>query len=173
MNIIIPGIPLPQARLRQFTRGKRNILYDPQGRDKVLIKRYISALIKANFEEYKFPENPQISIVFYMPIPKFMPKYLRVYADKEMLKHTCKPDSDNLIKLYFDCLNEIAIEDDARVSIGAVIKIYSPNPRTFINIEATEKVLMQPLEETLPFLTGDVLRIETTEPQHDAGLLLC
>ena len=76
-----------------------------------------------------------------MPIPKSMSKKDRVDADKGVLKHVKKPDVDNLMKLYLDCLSDIAFKDDSQVSIGSAIKVYSKHPKTIIYIEETSKNL--------------------------------
>lgn len=78
---------------------------------------------------------------FYMPIPKSMGRTERALAHQGFLKHTKKPDVDNLIKLYLDVVSGIVFDDDNCVSLGSAIKVYSLNPRTEIYIEETDKIL--------------------------------
>jgi Holliday junction resolvase RusA-like endonuclease len=52
-------------------------------------------------------------------------------------KHThpiVKPDADNLAKLVCDALNKIVWHDDKQIVDLQVIKNYSPDPRTVINV---------------------------------------
>lgn len=134
MRIEIPGKPLPQARMRLYMRGNRSLCFDPQGRDKVLIKRHIKAYIQEHYPDYQFPKCPQINFTFYMPIPKFTSKKVRKDAEIGNLRHIQKPDVDNLIKLYMDCLNDIAVHDDAQVCAITAAKFYHSEPRVIIEI---------------------------------------
>lgn len=140
MHIEIPGNPIPQARMRLFKRGKRNLCYDPQGREKALIKTYLKDLMKEQYAGYIFPQCPRICFTFYMPIPQSMPKYKRNHANVGKLLHLHRPDVDNLVKLYLDCLNEIVISDDSKIHLGYAVKLYHENPRTIIKIEDTQEI---------------------------------
>ena len=142
MKIIIPGVPVPQARMRHFTRGGYTGTFDPNGADKKRIRAILSGY-KAEFE------NPRISFVFYMPTPKQVPKKLLDSYCSERRKHKKKPDIDNLVKLYLDCLDEIFFAGDQRVSLGPCLKVYSPTPRTVILIdEMTDRLETQDLDHT-------------------------
>lgn len=136
MKIEIPGIPVSQARMRHCVRGKFATTYDPKAKEKASIRNFL--------EEYRQKEEmkyPWISFIFYMPIPVSIPKRLKDLYQGEMLKHDKKPDVDNLIKLYLDCLDGIVIYGDQKVSLGGAIKIYSPIPRTEILISDTTNLI--------------------------------
>ncbi len=145
LKLIFPGHPMPQQRCRIFKRGPKICSFDPQTRLKVELK--ISAkeqLDDHNKKEpspWTLPQYPKINFLFFMPIPKYMPKKERVFAELETLKHIKKPDVDNLIKLYLDVLSNIVIHDDASVQIGKAIKMYSLNPRTVILIQEMGKTI--------------------------------
>ena len=47
-----------------------------------------------------------------------------------------KPDADNLAKLVCDALNGIVWHDDKQIVDLQVIKNYSPDPRTVINVRS-------------------------------------
>lgn len=142
-NVIIeiPGNPIPQARMRLFRRGGANLCWDPNGKDKQIVRLFLTKHLPPG---YVYPKNAQISFIFYMPIPKSMRKPEKLLADQGLLKHTKKPDVDNLIKFYFDCLTGIFIEDDAQVSIGHAVKLYHPKPKTAVCIMETSNTLLQP-----------------------------
>lgn len=51
-----------------------------------------------------------------------------------MIRPTKKPDTDNVLKVIADSLNQIAYKDDAQVVDASVRKFYSRNPRTVVCI---------------------------------------
>lgn len=143
MKIIIPGAPVAQARMRHFRRGGFTGVFDPNGADKKRIRAILSKVDPMQFE------NPKISFVFYMPTPKQVPKKLLDAYCSERKKHKKKPDVDNLVKLYLDCLDEIFFAGDQRVTLGPCLKVYSPTPRTVILIdEMTENLETADLDHT-------------------------
>lgn len=140
MHIEIPGNPLAQGRHRHrlLTSGKV-LVYDPQAREKYIIKREIErAIMGQELESFNFP---QVSFTFYMPIPIRMKKAEKVKAQTERLRHVNKPDVDNLVKLYMDCLMGTVLHDDRVISISGAIKLYSPQPRVVISILEAEEML--------------------------------
>lgn len=138
--IIIPGIPVPQARMRHSSFRGFPQIFDPNARQKADIRKYI-------LENYprSNPQFPRVSFVFFMPIPKSTSK--RVYNQYSCgtRKHTKKPDVDNLVKLYLDCVDGLLLTQDSRVSLGFAVKLYHPEPKTIIWIEETIEELT-PLE---------------------------
>jgi Holliday junction resolvase RusA-like endonuclease len=136
MKIIIPGIPVPQARMKHCSRGTFVQTYDPRAKQKTLI-RTIMLCFKTG-EEIDFP---RISFLFHMPIPASIPKKHRPFYESGTVKHDKKPDVDNLIKLYLDCLDGIVIQGDQKVSLGPCIKVYHPEPKTIIWIHETTQKL--------------------------------
>lgn len=140
MHIEIPGNPIAQARHRHrlLTSGKV-LVYDPQAREKFIIKREIErAIVDQGLPEFKFP---QVSFTFYMPVPLRMRKAEKVKAQTERLRHVNKPDVDNLVKLYMDCLLGTVLHDDRVISISGAMKLYSPQPRVVISILEGEEML--------------------------------
>lgn len=142
-HIEIEGNPVPQARMRIFRRGKMNICYDPNGKEKTRIKEHFKNYLPEGFSLFK---NPSIGFVFYMTIPKSMPKHEKSLAQEGLLKHIKKPDIDNLMKLYFDCLSKIVIQDDSTASIAYAIKLYHPEPKTVIQISETKAYISEQIE---------------------------
>ena len=136
MKIVIPGKPIAQGRPRLSKRGRFVSVYDPNSKEKKHIREQL--------ESYKKPisfEYPRISFIFHLPIPKSIPKReLEVYNSGK-LKHVKKPDIDNLIKLYLDCLDGIIIHADQKVSLGPCVKVYHPEPKVLIWIHETTKML--------------------------------
>ena len=146
MKIVIPGIPVPQARIKHTRRAGFIGTYDPKAKEKEEIREWL--FLNSELETC---DNPRASFLFHMPIPKGIPKKLRPIYESGRLKHRKKPDSDNLIKLYFDCLDKIIIDGDEKVSIGAVNKVYHPEPKTVIWLHETTQ-LLEPWELDFAFL---------------------
>lgn len=151
MKIIIPGDPEEQPRLRHFQRGGRVLCYDPKKKEKDKIKRFLHEFITQKYPTYQFPRCPKVSFCFYCSIPTTMSKKMRQYAERGLLRKRTRPDSDNYIKLYLDCLNEIFIEDDCQVSIGTVDKFYHAEPKTVIYIDECDEILNIPVGEIAHF----------------------
>jgi len=138
MKIIIPGIPVSQARMRTRRCKSFNLTYDPCAKEKEKIRLYLRALTANDFFHY-----PRINFLFEMPIPKSTSKKDTTKFKNHMIKHVKKPDIDNLIKLYLDCLDGIIITGDQKVSLGFAIKIYSETPKTIIWVQETPEYITQ------------------------------
>lgn len=147
MKIVIPGDPEAQARMRSYSRGGKIHCYDPVKTEKDYLKAFLQDFITENYPNYEFPRNPKVSFYFYCSIPKGMPKKLRWYAERGLLRKRTRPDGDNYVKLYFDCMNEILFEDDSHASIGDADKFFHLEPKTIIYIDEAEEFLNMPLDE--------------------------
>lgn len=141
MRLKIPGIPVAQTRAKFSGRNGIGRMYDPREKE----KRHIKAFIQSEFQKSglnKF-EYPRVSFVFHMPIPKSLPKKEVFLYQSGLLKHTKKPDTDNFIKLYLDCMDEIMFEGDQKVSLGNCVKLYHPIPKTLIFVEERNASITQ------------------------------
>lgn len=143
LKIVLRGEPTAQQRMRLFKRGNRMCIFDPQG----LFKKNLKQLVEFQIEDYEFdgevwnkPSYPLVDFIFYMPIPKSLAKKDRTDALNGRLKHTKKPDVDNLLKLYLDVIANLAIDDDNAVHIGSAVKVYSEDPRTVIYIRESDRL---------------------------------
>jgi Holliday junction resolvase RusA-like endonuclease len=121
-------------------------VYDPKAKEKTNIRTLLEVC-----KSDDFPEFPRISFLFHFPIPSGVSKRERVIYETGRIKHDKKPDVDNLVKLYLDCLDGIVIEGDQRVSLGPCVKVYHPEPKTIIWIHETDQKL-DPWELDVAFL---------------------
>lgn len=138
MIIEIEGDPEPQARMK-FTRiGGFGRAYDPKAKQKDQIRNLLRC--KADLHHYEFPK---ISFLFFMPIPSGTSKRKLIEMQGERVKHVKRPDVDNLVKLYLDCMDGIVFERDEHVSLGLCVKLYSPKPRTLISIHESRPILSE------------------------------
>lgn len=136
MKIVIPGIPVPQARMKHSNVRGFVTTYDPRAKEKNAIRHFLTS------HKVLFPfDYPRISFLFHMPIPKSIRKRDEELYNSGKLKHDKKPDVDNLIKLYLDCLDGLVIQGDQKVSLGPCLKVYHPEPKTIIWIHDTTQTL--------------------------------
>ncbi len=137
MKIIIPGIPVSQARMKYSKRGSFVTTYDPKAKEKTNIRKILENSRSNNVFNF-----PRISFLFHMPIPASISKKDRKIYQSGRLKHDKKPDVDNLIKLYLDCLDGIVIEGDQKVSLGPCLKVYHTEPKTIVWISETSNIVI-------------------------------
>lgn len=141
MKIVIPGIPVPQARMKHSNRRGFVTTYDPKAKEKSHIRQLLENSRVVNPIDY-----PRISFLFQMAIPNSIPKRDKQLYESGRLKHDKKPDVDNLVKLYLDCLDGIVLHGDQKVSLGPCIKVYHREPKTIVYIQETTNI-MQPWEQ--------------------------
>lgn len=77
----------------------------------------------------------RVTIVAVFGVPVSWTKKKRLAALQGVLRHTRKPDYDNVGKAVCDALNGIVFEDDCQIVSGEVEKVYGPEPMLKIFIE--------------------------------------
>jgi len=121
ISFIVVGEPKAQPRPRAFARpGLGARVYDPGTAEgwKSLIAEAARPYLPA--EPFDCPIG--LSIEFNMPRPK---RLLRKCDPEGPIRHTAKPDLDNLSKAVMDALTAIGIwRDDSQVSSTTVSKWY-------------------------------------------------
>lgn len=116
MKIVIPLKPVHKIRHRSAVRNGRAIQYDIQKNEAALY----AAHIMSSWGGFPPMSGPVIvrSLVFRFERPK---SHFGTGRNEGCLKpsapmrHTAKPDIDNLIKFLFDCANGIVFYDDKQV----------------------------------------------------------
>jgi len=78
-------------------------------------------------------------IVAYFKIPKSVSKRRRAVLISGMVRHTNKPDADNLAKIICDALNRFAFADDSAISDLSVQKRYGEIPRVEVTLTEVEE----------------------------------
>lgn len=129
--VTIPIMPVPKARPR-FTRyGKP---YTPEKTKEY--EKAIAETWKQATKNFKYdPEQPlYVNLVFGLPIAKSTPKYKAEQMAQGIIRHTKKPDADNLAKAVMDALNGVAWEDDSQVVKVSIFKEYAKEPYVYIYI---------------------------------------
>ena len=154
LKLTISGPPIPKARPRL---GRNDNVFDPQCKVKNLIRRKVYALCQEN--DHKSPYESEVPIEiemkFFCTLPKKNDKkFLNLFL-WGCIKHTSKPDDDNLEKFYKDCLNKIVYHDDSQIVSTILKKEYSLNPRTEIKIMKKEISAADKVKDILSFINPD------------------
>ena len=127
-EVLFPFEPVPKGRPR-FTRMGR--AYTPQKTadyEKQIAEYYKKVC------GYKFESAIEVTLAFQMPIPKSITKKQRAKIIDGTIKHTKKPDADNLAKAVLDGLNGVAYTDDSLITKLRIAKYYSENPSVWMII---------------------------------------
>ena len=128
-QLTIDGVPVAKGRPRLGRYGT----YTPKKTQEY--EEYVKMCWLAKYGSIKPSEQSlEVDIVFYLPIPKSVNKKKRAEMLDGKIKHTKKPDIDNLIKSVLDALNGLAYADDSQIIKVAAEKQYSEKPRTEIQI---------------------------------------
>jgi Holliday junction resolvase RusA-like endonuclease len=131
IELIIPGKPIAKKRPRFVRRGKFVGTYSDQETEE---GRFILE-VKSQLNGCDIIKGPvKLTVTCFMPIPKSTSKKKKAQMLRGEIKHTKKPDFDNLIKFICDCLNGIVWKDDSQVYMSSILKIYAEHPMTIISI---------------------------------------
>ena len=137
IDFTIYGDPKPKKRHRsrviksKFGKSYAMTYPDPGG---VSEENYIKLAASQNFKESIITGAVELKLGFCFSVPKSYSKKKTDEALNGFLKHTKKPDLDNLIKAVKDALNGIVWHDDSQVFLVTAEKIYVERPRTYIEI---------------------------------------
>lgn len=128
-TITVWDVPLPQVRPKFRRFGSFVSTYDPRKK----IKEKLEKDLVSEYGNIHFNTPVDILFKFFMKIPKMSKKRM---DETVGTYHFKKPDTDNLEKMYLDCLVDSGIiADDGLVSVMTGIKIYALVPRIVINIK--------------------------------------
>lgn len=146
IEIVLPGEPIAQIRMRVSSINGMSRVYDPRAKQKKAIKE----ILAAKYTQEKI-EHPYVSFVFHCKIPSSTPKKIATFYRENLIKNEKKPDVDNYVKLYLDCMDQIFFDGDQKVMIGPCLKLYSHDPKTCIYIKESSEALT--VEEVGPLLS--------------------
>jgi Holliday junction resolvase RusA-like endonuclease len=129
-TFIIPGAPVAKARARvtryaTFT-PKRTL--DAQAH---ALACYLDSC--GSLPPFDGPVSVDCRFVF--PVAKSWSKAKKAAALSGELRHTQKPDIDNLAKLVTDSINERAYADDAQIVALLAHKLWGNVPATYVTLE--------------------------------------
>jgi Holliday junction resolvase RusA-like endonuclease len=130
ITVILEGTPIAKARPR-FGRGHAytptatvNHAYDLGWRAKA-----------AMVGRKPFKCAVRVTALFELPVPSSWTTARRNRAITGAIKHTSKPDTDNLLKAALDSIIGIVIVDDALICDVVACKRYGVTPKTILTIQ--------------------------------------
>lgn len=134
LTITVPIAPVPKGRPRFRAFEGKVHTFTPS--KTAAYEKKIADYYKQSSKNFKFEKDQAVfvNIVFGMPIPKSAPKVKQVNMCKGNIKHTKKPDVDNLVKAVLDALNGVAWEDDSQIVRLSASKEYSAEPYVYLYI---------------------------------------
>ena len=137
ITITIPGNPIAKKRPRFVRRGKFNMTYNAQETEEGLV--IVQAMQQMNGVK-PICGPVDVFISFRIGRPR---SHYGTGKNSNVVKQSApewpikKPDIDNAVKFYLDCLNGIAWQDDAQVVGLRSIKSWG-DPETVIMIKPVE-----------------------------------
>ena len=134
LEFLIPGVPVAKGRPKFARMGNFTKVYTPK---KTLnYETFIKELFCFKFPAFKLLEGAlKLRIKAFFPIPKSTSKKKTVLMLTGAIRHTKKPDADNVSKTIKDALNKICYNDDSQVATLIIQKFYSDQPRVEVEIK--------------------------------------
>lgn len=129
VDFTIPGPPKGKGRPR-MTRGGRT--YTPS--DTVQYEN----LVKTCYGGGMFSEPIEARLLVGFPIPASWSKKKQTAAIAGEIYPEKTPDCDNVLKIVLDALNGIAYDDDKRVVVAKVRKVFMQQPETRVILSTLE-----------------------------------
>ena len=134
ISITVPGEPVAKARPR-FT--KNGHVYTPK--KTAVYEQVIGLHARAAMKGHKILTGPiRLSVTAFFSIPKSWTLSQKAKAMSGALRHTEKPDGDNVLKSVKDGMNSIVYADDSQIDDSHIVKRYGI-PRTEIVVEAEDE----------------------------------
>jgi Holliday junction resolvase RusA-like endonuclease len=134
MRFTVPGPPQGKQRARVVRVRNRVMGYTPA--ETATYENLVRMEFRLAYPGHVPIDGPiSVEILAYFGAPKYVRKRRGFGADyAESVRHTNRPDSDNIAKICSDGLNGVAWHDDSQIADLTVRKRYSTTPRTEIII---------------------------------------
>lgn len=134
VRFMIPGPPKGKGRPRFSQVAGHTKATTPK--DTVLYENLVRTEYQRQCGEARFEDGSMLDlrVVAYYPIPSSKSKKQQRLMEDGVIRPTTKPDSDNILKIVADSLNQIAYKDDAQVVDAQIRKFYSRRPRVVVSI---------------------------------------
>lgn len=134
VKFVIPGPPKGKGRPRFSQVAGHTKATTPK--DTVLYENLVRTEYQRQCGEARFEDGSMLDlrVVAYYPIPSSKSKKQQRLMEDGVIRPTTKPDSDNILKIVADSLNQIAYKDDAQVVDAQIRKFYSRRPRVVVSI---------------------------------------
>lgn len=118
LKIVVPSVPVAQPRVKATRRGNHAGVYTPSGPIDAF-KACLRIVASESFSGPLLTGPLRVDCEFVFPRTKSQQWKTRPMP---RIRHTKKPDRDNLDKAVLDSLNGLVWVDDAQVCDGAITK---------------------------------------------------
>ncbi len=138
VNIVVTGFPVAKGRGRAVQTQNGPRIYTPKATAK------FEADVRQEARRVMADENPiygPVRVWFhavFTPASSW-PQWKQEAATAGALKHTGKPDVDNLVKSAQDAMNGIVFADDQAIFEMHVTKGYGWSPRIEVTVESVDQ----------------------------------
>ena len=134
IQFTIPGIPVGKGRPKFSTINGHAVAYTPA--KTASYENLVKLAYQQQCTTQAFEKDAPLKaeIVAYFPVPKSTSKKKREEMLCGKIRHTKKPDTDNIAKAILDALNGIAYHDDSQIFNLTVRKRYAESPRAEVTI---------------------------------------
>ena len=129
INFVILGEPKAKQRPRVTKIGHA---FTPE--QTVIYENFVK-LCFINTKQNMLTGQLKAIITAFFPIAKNDKKNIKEDKETCKIRHTSRPDCDNIAKIILDSLNELAYKDDSQIVELIVKKYYSNIPRVEVVIE--------------------------------------
>lgn len=139
VTFTVPGRPQGKGRPRAALVNGKIRMYTPSS-----TAQYESAIAwcwRSTAGCKKFEAPVKIEIIAYFEVPKSYPKKRAELCRQNVIRPSCKPDGDNILKAVADALNGLAYADDKDITDFAGSKRYGYPERLVVRVSG------DPLEE--------------------------
>lgn len=133
IDLVVPGKPVAKQRPKVVTRGGFARAYTPK--PTVDYENLVRHTYKKEYGSFKLDGPIEADITGIFPIPKSTSKKQKALMINNNIKHTKKPDCDNVTKSVLDALNSYAYDDDSQICDLRVRKRYGEEPKVIIKLE--------------------------------------
>lgn len=149
MKIIVEGSPLSKARHRTCVKNTHVFIYDPQSKEKEIMKKYL--LANAISQDWLPLREGPLKVDLIFELDAFCGATKPEYNNRlwEYSLPCKKPDIDNLVKFILDCGNGILWPDDRFIIKLCAIKKYSKKPCTIIDVNHITGIKMSKEQENV------------------------
>lgn len=141
----VPGEPTGKGRPRfvaRYNPTTQKAFGQAHTPDKTVVyENLVRTEYRLQCGEQFFSEKQMLEmrIMAYYQIPKSASKKKREQMLTHQARPTKKPDSDNVIKVIADSLNNVAYHDDSQIVDVMFRKFYSDKPRVEVTIKGLEE----------------------------------
>lgn len=135
IRFTVPGAPVAKGRPRLTTRGGFARAFTPA---KTVAYEGLVALAGQDAMNGAPPFSGALSleIVAWFAIPASWSKKKREAAIAGRMRHTSRPDGDNILKAIGDGLNGVCWIDDSQIAEARVSKRYGETPCVAVEVRA-------------------------------------